>query len=261
MFAYTKIMQTMGGFSPSQLFAAGEQGFWYDPSDFSTMFQDAAGTTPVTAVGQPVGRILDKSGRGNHATQSTSVARPVLGQEAGGQYYLAFDGTDDCLFTGNIDFSATNKMSVFSGVRKLSDATPGVIAEMSADWFSNNGTFALTAPNTAAANYGWNSRGTISVIGITANSYAAPDTSVLAGLAEISTDTLVLRRNTNQVLNLTSDQGSGNYGNYPIFIGRRNNSLFPFNGRIYSLIIRGALTSGTQFTNTEAWVNSKTGAY
>lgn len=65
-------------FSPSQLFAAGEQGVWYDPSDFSTMFQDAAGTTPVTAVEQPVGRILDKSGRGNHATQSTSASRPVL---------------------------------------------------------------------------------------------------------------------------------------------------------------------------------------
>ena len=43
------------------LFTTGVNGAWYDPSDFSTMFQDAAGTVPVTAVGQPVGRILDKS--------------------------------------------------------------------------------------------------------------------------------------------------------------------------------------------------------
>lgn len=42
------------------LFASGEQGAWYDPSDFSTMFQDSAGTTPVTAVEQPVGLMLDK---------------------------------------------------------------------------------------------------------------------------------------------------------------------------------------------------------
>jgi len=42
------------------LFASGEQGFVYDLSDFSTLFQDAAGTTPVTAVGQPVGLMLDK---------------------------------------------------------------------------------------------------------------------------------------------------------------------------------------------------------
>ena len=58
------VRQAVGGsgFDPaSVLFAAGEQGYWLDPSDFSTMFQDAAGATPVTAVGQPVGRHLDKS--------------------------------------------------------------------------------------------------------------------------------------------------------------------------------------------------------
>ena len=44
-----------------QLFSNNEQGFFYDPNDLSTMFQDAAGTTPVTAAGQPVGLILDKS--------------------------------------------------------------------------------------------------------------------------------------------------------------------------------------------------------
>lgn len=65
-------------FSPASLFAQGEPGVWYDPSDFSTMFQDSAGTVPVTAVEQPVGRILDKSGRGNHATQVTATSRPVL---------------------------------------------------------------------------------------------------------------------------------------------------------------------------------------
>lgn len=55
----------MTGLSMSQqiraLFANGEQGAWYDPSDFSTLFQDAAGITPVTALGQSVGLILDKS--------------------------------------------------------------------------------------------------------------------------------------------------------------------------------------------------------
>ena len=46
---------------PSGLFTTGVNGAWYDPSDFSTLLQDAAGTTPVTAVGQPVGLMLDKS--------------------------------------------------------------------------------------------------------------------------------------------------------------------------------------------------------
>lgn len=44
-----------------KLFANGEQGFFYDPNDLSTMFQDAAGTVPVTGAGQPVGLILNKS--------------------------------------------------------------------------------------------------------------------------------------------------------------------------------------------------------
>ena len=48
-------------FSPLDLFASGEEGAWYDPSDLTTLYQDAAGTTPVTGTGQPVGLMLDKS--------------------------------------------------------------------------------------------------------------------------------------------------------------------------------------------------------
>lgn len=44
-----------------KLFANGEQGFWYDPNDLSTMYQDAGGTTAVNASGQPLGLMLDKS--------------------------------------------------------------------------------------------------------------------------------------------------------------------------------------------------------
>lgn len=44
----------------------------------ATMFQDSAGTIPVTGPEQPVGLILDKSGRGNHAYQATSTKRPTL---------------------------------------------------------------------------------------------------------------------------------------------------------------------------------------
>lgn len=47
-------------FNPQTLFLSGKQGAWYDPSDLSTLFQDAAGTIPVTGTGQPVGLMLDK---------------------------------------------------------------------------------------------------------------------------------------------------------------------------------------------------------
>lgn len=66
-------------FNPLTYFLySGIDGAWFDPEDMSTMFQDAAGTTPVTALEQPVGRWLDKSGNGNNATQSITASRPTL---------------------------------------------------------------------------------------------------------------------------------------------------------------------------------------
>jgi len=80
--------------TPAQLFLASEEGAWYDPSDLSTLFQDAAGTIPVTADGDPVGKMLDKSGNGNHASQSVSGNRPVYRTD-GVLHWLEFDGIDD----------------------------------------------------------------------------------------------------------------------------------------------------------------------
>jgi hypothetical protein len=84
-----------GGFNPTSLFS-GDTGGWWDPSDMSTLYQDSAGTTPVTAVDQPVGRTDDKSGNGNHLLQATSSARPIL-RNSGSLWWLEFDGTNDFL--------------------------------------------------------------------------------------------------------------------------------------------------------------------
>lgn len=69
---------------------------WYDPNDLATVWQDAAGTTPG-AVGQPVGRIDDKSGNGYNATQSTADARPTLVDSGSGFLEMDGDGVDDGL--------------------------------------------------------------------------------------------------------------------------------------------------------------------
>lgn len=56
--------------SPSSWFSVGEQGGVYEV-DLPTLFQDIAGTTPVTTAGQTVRRWNDKSGRGNHVTNAS----------------------------------------------------------------------------------------------------------------------------------------------------------------------------------------------
>ena len=423
-------------YSPSILFGGSEQGAWYDPSDVSTMFQDAAGTTPVTNVEQPVGLLQDKSGRGNHASQTTLAARPVLSAkynlltyteqfdnvvwgkfdssittgyadplggttanklqvttasaphalvysvkfatpisytisvcakageytwcllantQTGGMYvnlatgalgtvnagftnasvtslgsgwyrlsitftggtnrtfgiypatgdgvvtfagsnstdgiyvwgadlrvandgvglpsyqrvttstdydatgfvpYLRFDGVDDCLFTSTIDFTSTDAMTVWAGERKLSDAAQGVIAELSGTIASNDGTFLLSAPNSAAANLNYSSKGTV-LANNTVTTYTAPITNVITGQSDISADSNVIRVNGAVAATVSTDQGTGNFGNYAMYVGRRNNASLQFNGRIYSLIVRGAASTEAQVIKTENWINNK----
>lgn len=258
------------GPNPRSLFALGEQGFWYDPSDFSTMFQDAAGTTPVTAVGQSVRRINDKSGRGNHATQSTALSRPTLQQDSTGRYYLSFDGTDDGMVTPSINFTGTDKMTVWAGVRKNADASTGTLLELSAQSTGavNPGSFGIFAPRSAAAaEYSFLLCGS-AVTSYSATSFAAPITNVLSVAYDIAgaarADEVKPRVNS-AIPTLTgadsANAGTGNFGNYPLYIGRRGGASLPFGGRIYQLIGRGAATPLAQIQAMEQYVNAKTGAY
>lgn len=156
----------------------------------------------------------------------------------------------------------TDKMTVWAGVRKASDAARAVVVELSASYESFNGAFQMSAPATITTNsYGSLSGGTGGGSGAYATGFTAPITSVVCSSTAISTDTNIIRVNAAQIATNSADQGSGNYGNYPLYIGRRNNATLPFNGNLYSLIVRGAQSSGNDLSNTENWVNTKTGAY
>ena len=421
------------------LFGAGEQGGWYDVADLSTLFQDSAGATPVTAVEQQVGRILDKSGRGNHATQVTATKRPVysrrvnlltkteqfddavwlpknitltLGQSgipdiapvavritptatsgahgfaaffvaarnstthsvyvkadgyskvgfkesstsgwfaafdlnsvtvlsstpgslptiqalAGGwcrisfspvttnagqsfdvrvlpnsyvsgdtnaagfagdgvsgvlmcgpqmedgltatpyqrvttaadydadpakfPAYLRFDGVDDALQTGNIDFTSTDKMAVWAGVDKVTGSATGVIVESSGSFSSNNGAFALLGHSTLGFEFA--SRGT-ALSDTTFNPSPPASPSIVTASFDIGGGSVVRRVNSQQSA-ITANQGTGQYGNYPVYIGGRSAASLFFNGRLYSLIVRGAQTPLSQIEATELYIKQK----
>jgi hypothetical protein len=450
-------------FDPGSLFATGAQGVWYDPSDFSTLFQDVAGTTPVTAVEQPVGLMLDKSkglvlgpelysggditglpiggatfnnyplgitalaGKtyrfsinvsgyagtgtysiagtigvvwvnatftksgngvwsfiataltntdialftrstntanfsnisvrelpGNHATQSTLTSRPILRARynlllatetlatqsvttaatsqrlrftgagsitlsgtATGTYtagthtvtttagtltltvsgvvtqadlraandalgmpdyqrvntatdydtvgflpYLACDGIDDSMATANIDFTGTDAVTFCAGLRKLSDAESSLLEFSTGSAFSTDGSFAVypRAPSGGAGVLTFRSRGTQTSDSNT-SPLTTPSSTIASGQARISTDLNRFRINASGDVVSTGDQGTGNYGNYPLFLFRRGGTSFPFNGRFKGLVIIGTLLPEGQLQQLERWMNRKTGAF
>lgn len=447
-------------FNPAVLFAAGEQGVWFDPGDLSTMFSDTAGTTPAT-VGSGVARINDKSGRGNHATQSTSGSRPILARhpasgrrnlwtytrqlsnaawnksgvtitddaataydgsatldklvagstglnaiyrlsgigngvaavisfdakagsksviqiginaalggtidrranfnlangtlgsvdagttatitpvpgvsglyrcsatftgvstsatanvvismqdstsaareanstagdiylgdiqieagsipsdrqivastydvtEPGVQsiYHLVFDGSDDFLVTGSIDFTGGDKISAWAAFRKLSNSF-GIVAELSASaQGANPGSFAISAGGNGLGGSPTGSLGDqlqgSSILGTdTGTGFPAPATLVTShafniGAATGATEAVINVNGVAQTMNATGGAGTagtGNFGNYPIYIGSRGGSSQRFSGNLYGVIIRAGVSSADQIGAAERWMN------
>jgi hypothetical protein len=171
--------------------------------------------------------------------------------------YLSFDGVDDFMVTPTIT-PGVDKAQVFAGVRKLSDVSAGIIAELSATAEANSGSLVIFR-NTNR--YGAKSRGSINTTQIdSANTFASPISNVLTLLGNIAGDLATLRVNGIQESQSTADQGTGNFLAYPLYIGRRGGTTTPLNGNLYSLITRfGANLDTTAITDTETWVAGKTG--
>jgi hypothetical protein len=235
---------------------------WYDPSDLTTLFQDSAGTVPVTTAGQTVGKMLDKSGRGNHATQATAGLRPTYQVDTNGHPYLLFDGIADYMVTGTIT-PGTNKVQAFAGVRKLVETAGGNICEFSPSTGTSLGSFRLIAPTGLGANnYGFTTRGSGAGVTPIANTYTPPITNVVTGIGDISAPNAVIRVDGAVIATITTTQGAGNYLAYPLYIGSRAGTSLFFSGNLYGLIARfGPNLSSDQISSTEGWINNKTGAY
>lgn len=82
------------GFHPLSLFPGATCGCWIDFTDLSMMFQDTAGTVPVTEAGQSIALIKDKSGFAFDAVQTAAAKRPTLTQDEDGVYCALFASGD-----------------------------------------------------------------------------------------------------------------------------------------------------------------------
>jgi hypothetical protein len=198
------------------------------------------------------------------AYQRVGTAFDVTEAGVASRSYLSFDGTDDGMLTGDI-VPGTDKAQVFAGVRKLSDASSGTIAEMSANVNTNAGSFFFNTGGLlgAAASYAGSSRGSaatnVNQGSATAADFAAPVTTVVTGLFDIPADSSRMRANgAASGTPATGDQGTGNYLTYPLYIGRRGGSSLPFNGQLNGLIVRfGANLDAATITQTETWMGQR----
>lgn len=256
-----------GPFTPLANFASGERGGWWDPSDLTTMFQDSAGTTAVTGTGQSVGKILDKSGNGNHLTQATSGKRPVLQQDSNGHYYLQFtasasqylDGTN----TGNLAPGTACLMSIAGAKFDDGSASRSIysraIAAAAAGRYSNHrnssgSLIAFYTPDTGAGASG-----------------GASDTStairVLSVLNDRTAGTETLRVNGatfGTAATFTSDISTFQDPGDKFLMGAFSNAdgtaqISFMNGRIYGLILRFASSIDmTLLGKNESWMTTAT---
>ncbi len=198
-----------------------------------------------------------------HATQATTTKRPVLKIDAGGCYYLSFDGVDDALQTGNIDFTGTDKMTVWAGVTKLSDATTAALLELSANSTTTAGTLMLRATDyPGGPEYAAYARGASAYAGVVAGVAAAPSTRLLTAEVDFAAATgqqVLARLNGVNGGAAATDTGGGSFIAAPLYIGSRAGTSLYFNGRLYSLIVRGAQSSLSQIEATELYMKKKAG--
>jgi lysophospholipase L1-like esterase len=235
------------------LFASGEEGAWYDPSDLSTMFQDSAGTTPVTAAGQNVLRINDKSGNGNDIIFNVGVP---LEQNPLGVYYLQGNNAwGETLST--VDLSAFDKVSICAGVKMQQNGAIFSFGNIAA----NAGSFELAVQSIKKPLLYW--RGST---GFAAKYYGSDIDSEVVISTQINlagtnqeTESPVFRINANDVATtlVNSDAGGGNLGdfNLKLFQGYEVNLI----GRFYGLILVTELLDAATNLSVETWMAQKTG--
>lgn len=254
---------TNTNWNPKSLFTTGTIGYWYDPSDITTLFQDNLGVTPVTASGQTVGRILDKSGNGNHATQATLAQRPTYIVNANGFSYLSFDGVDDNLVIPSLSLVGTEDLFLCFGAQRLSSTNFTALMNFGLGGAGNpyNG-FRFGVEGSSVPAYSLrlvssNASGGGGINGSSPNSFGNAATRVASGTRR------TLRINSARIAT------SGTFVNFSGFASQQNrlgcyyafaNQQF-WKGGIYQSIFAAIDPSNDQISSSEDWCNLKTGAY
>lgn len=227
--------------SPAGLITASDIGGFYDFSDTSSLWQNTTGTIPVTAAGQPIKRIDDKSVKGNHLTQS-------VGTVTWSSSYGAGNFTNDSL-----ERSLSTSIGSFTVIMALTQNTQTNSIMYS---FTNG----LPNPNRLSAHLPWGD-----------NNYYWDTYNATTGRIQ-GTRTVALaspmvsthRRNGSAVIARVNGSLFGSttistaVSANQINIGGENNYM---NGRINAFFFINRALSDAEVQSVENWMAAKNGAF
>lgn len=234
---------------------------WVDPATTGARWQDAAGTTAITAAGQPVGRLTNLSGAGPHLIQATAGSRPTYGTE-GGRSYVSGDGVADGLYSSAaIDLTSTNKITLIMGVKKRAGNGTFMMAELGSA-FTGGGAFGLYIVPDGPQGYfnGGASGATNTPSPVIAS--ATPDLAVVTLQVDLSNTpgwAVKLQRN-NDVITDTVTAGNRNFISAVLNVLCRDNASLFAPVDLYSfMLLGGAFPSDANLLMLQRYTAAKTG--
>lgn len=246
-------------FGPLDLFTGGQGGAWYDPSDLSHMWQDTAGTVPVTTDGQSVLRIDDKSGNGLHLIQAVGALAPLYKTD-GTLRWLQFDGLTQYLSRAAVDLTAFFRVSLFFSTRKSVQDAQRILIEHGTNVSSVNGTFGVSMPNsTTFTQIGGRHRGATATIASVRGQSTAPVSDYTSMISDLQAPSLQTRNGGAASAVASGATGGGNFTSQTLYLGARAGLTNFFSGNVYEMMFVMKTATASEITNAENYCRLKAG--
>lgn len=214
--------------------------FWLDSNDINTLFQDSAGTIPVTADGQNIGAWLDKNAGILKGTQTVTNKFPLYKENIqNSKSGILFDGTDDYLILpdlNNID-GAITLILVIRTIDQSTYRVPIILSKITGNTYytwlsmSNNPFITVSVFDTTekAVSFGNDTTNTAFIHGMT-NIEGSPITAYRNGVSNVGVQNL------------------GTWGGHAASrLGIWRDSVnYPFSGYIHEVLIYSRVLNDTE---------------
>ncbi len=229
-----------GSFSPADLspFA------WFDFADTAAMFTDTAATTPVSANGQAIAAMHDKSGNTRHTQQVTSGNRPTYGTD-GSHGWGTFNASHWLdIIAGTQTLTGGNWSIAWASRKAAATLTDSVIAGLDVSNFVGDNAATATSPTVRGA--------AVLHQGAAATAAATADH---VSIVNCSAGTMTTYFNGAQ-----SGTTLGGFTTWAMNeIGANNHGSYEYAGRIYEVVfVPRALTAG-EVADLTAYLAAKMG--